>query len=81
MTPYLKNAKKIKKYKSVTDALNKAAGQTGGVWSLPGSVTSLPPHGDLRGAEPTFGPYARSDIHKEIDHTRIADLDDLVKAL
>ncbi|WP_232354062.1 hypothetical protein [Bifidobacterium asteroides] len=56
MTPYLKNAKKIKKYKSVTDALNKAAGQTGGVWSLPGSVTSLPPHGDLREAGAHFRP-------------------------
>ena len=56
MTPYLKNAKKIKKYKSVTDTLNKAAGQTGGVWSLPGSVTSLPPDGDLRGAGAHFRP-------------------------
>ncbi len=81
MTPYMKNAKNIKKYKSATDALNKVAGQTSGVWGVPGSVTSLPPTEPSEGLEPTFGPYVRWDIYKEVGYPRIADMDDLVNVL
>ena len=81
MTPYLDGMTYIKKYKGATDNLNKVAGQKSGVWGIPDSVSSLKPTQPSEGLEPTFGPYLRWDIYKEIGYPKIKNLDSLVTVL
>ncbi len=81
MSPYMDGMTYIKKYKGATDNLNKIAGQKSGVWGVPDSVSTLKPTQPGEGLEPTFGPYLRWDIYKEIGYPKIKNLDQLVTVL
>ncbi len=81
MTPYLKNAKNIKKYKTATDALNKLSGQSSGVWGVPQSVSTKSPTDPSEGNEPVFGPYIRWDYYREIGYPKFNNLDDFLQVL
>ncbi|WP_461217992.1 type 2 periplasmic-binding domain-containing protein [Lapidilactobacillus salsurivasis] len=81
MTPYLKGMKYIKQYSGATDALQKVAGQTSGVWGVPSSVSSASPTSSSEGTEPTFGPYIRWDYYKKIGYPAINNMDDMVSVL
>lgn len=81
MTPYLDGMSSIKKYEGATSSLTKAIGQTSGVWGVPGSVSDRPPTDAGEGLEPTFGPYVRWDVYKEIGYPSIDTLEDLVPVL
>ena len=82
MTPYLKGMKYINKYKDATDYVNEQIGQKSGVWGVPASVVdTLTPDQPSEGLEPTFGPYLRWDLYKEIGSPEIKNDDDYVEAL
>ena len=82
MTPYLKGMKYINKYKDATDYVNEQIGQKSGVWGVPASVVdTLTPDQPSEGLEPTFGPYLRWDLYKEIGYLEIDTLEDLIPVL
>ena len=82
MTPYLKGMKYINKYKDATDYVNEQIGQKSGVWGVPASVVdTLTPDQPSEGLEPTFGPYLRWDLYKEIGYPEIDTLEDLIPVL
>lgn len=81
MTPYLDGMDNIKKYSGASDSLNELAGQKSGVWALPNSVSSKSPTEPSEGNEPTFGPYIRWDLYKEIGYPEIKDMDDFLQVL
>jgi putative aldouronate transport system substrate-binding protein len=82
MTPYLKGMKYINKYKDATDYVNEQIGKDSGVWGIPASVVdNLTPDQPSEGLEPTFGPYLRWDLYKEIGYPEINTLEDLIPVL
>ena len=82
MTPYLDGMDYINKYKDATDYVNEQIGQESGVWGIPSAVVdTLTPDQASEGLEPTFGPYLRWDLYKEIGYPEIDTLEDLIPVL
>jgi hypothetical protein len=52
-----------------------------GIYALPTQVSSLKPSQPSEGIEPTFGPYLRWDLYKEIGYPEIGTLEDLLPVL
>ncbi|WEV74981.1 ABC transporter substrate-binding protein [Bifidobacterium sp. ESL0800] len=81
MTPYLKGMNNIKKYKHATDATNKVLGKTSGVWGIPNSLSDRSPSTASESVEPTYGPYLRWDLYKEVGYPKINTFEDLLPVL
>ena len=52
-----------------------------GVYGFPTSVSSLKPTEPSEGLNPTFGPYVRWDLYKELGYPEIGTLEDLLPVL
>ncbi|MBO3091138.1 ABC transporter substrate-binding protein [Schleiferilactobacillus harbinensis] len=81
MTPYAKNMKYITKYKAATEELNKIADQKSGIWGVPSGVSTASPTEPSEGNDPTFGPYIRWDLYKQVGYPKLKTLSDLLPVL
>lgn len=81
MTPYAKNLKYLQKYKTSINALNKTLGKKSGMWGIPTAVSAQSPTTPQDGSDPTFGPYLRWDIYKEIGYPKMKNMDDVLNVL
>lgn len=81
MTPYAKNMKYITKYKATTEELNKIADQKSGIWGVPSGVSTASPTEPSEGNDPTFGPYIRWDLYKQVGYPKLKTLSDLLPVL
>ncbi len=62
-------------------AVQNLAGDTGGVYAFPTSVSSLKPTEPSEGLNPTFGPFIRWDLYKQLGYPELGTLEDLIPVL
>lgn len=80
MTPYIKDAKNIKRFQSAVDHVTEVAGADG-VWGIPSAVSSQPATEPSEGDEPAAAPYIRWDYYREIGYPEIKDFDDFLDVM
>ncbi|MCT9821288.1 ABC transporter substrate-binding protein [Microbacterium sp. W1N] len=73
--PAMKNAE------TYDAAVQNLAGDTGGVYAFPTSVSSLKPTEASEGLNPTFGPFIRWDLYKQLGYPELGTLEDLIPVL
>ncbi|WP_062518112.1 extracellular solute-binding protein [Demequina gelatinilytica] len=62
-------------------AVEKLNDGTGGIYATPTSVSSILPTEPSEGLDPTFGPFIRWDLYKELGYPEISTLEDLLPIL
>lgn len=62
-------------------AVQKAAEGKDGIYAIPTQVSSLKPTEPSEGIDPTFGPFIRWDLYKEVGYPEIGTLEDLLPVL
>lgn len=80
MTPYMKDAKNLKKFQGALDRVTKIAGKDG-VWGAPSAVSTQSPTEPSEGDEPGAAPYIRWDYYREIGYPEIKDLDSFIDVM
>lgn len=80
MSDYIADYKELNQY---TDAIENVNSQVedSGVWGIPLQVSSQTADTPSEGVEPTFGPYLRWDLYKELGYPEMNSLDDLLDVL
>lgn len=79
MEPYIRD-KEIMKYE---EALEKVNGDItpGGIYVIPSELSENSPLTPKESLEPTYGPYLRWDLYKELGYPKIHTLEDLLPVL
>ncbi|RLK52659.1 ABC transporter substrate-binding protein [Microbacterium telephonicum] len=62
-------------------AVQNLAGESGGIYAFPTSVSSLKPTEASEGLNPTFGPFIRWDLYKQLGYPELGTLEDLIPVL
>ena len=62
-------------------AVERLNEDSGGIYGFPTSVSSLQPTEPSEGLNPTFGPFVRWDLYKELGYPEIGTLEDLLPVL
>ncbi|MCM3695336.1 extracellular solute-binding protein [Microbacterium oleivorans] len=73
--PAMKN---VGRFDAAVDRINEDLGAT---YAFPSQVSSLKPTEPSEGLDPTFGPYVRWDLYKEVGYPEIGTLEDLLPVL
>ncbi|AXK46784.1 ABC transporter substrate-binding protein [Brachybacterium saurashtrense] len=63
------------------DAVQKVNEGKDGIYAIPTQVSSLKPTEPSEGIDPTFGPFVRWDLYKEVGYPEIGTLEDLLPVL
>ena len=63
------------------DAVKKINDGKDGIYALPTQISSLRPTEPSEGIDPTFGPFVRWDLYKEVGYPEIGTLEDLLPVL
>ncbi|GAA1974637.1 ABC transporter substrate-binding protein [Microbacterium pumilum] len=66
---------------SFDKAVERLNEDSGGIYGFPTSVSSLQPTEPSEGLNPTFGPFVRWDLYKELGYPEIGTLEDLLPVL
>lgn len=77
-TDYYPAMANLQEFDAPVEHLNEALG---GLYGFPTSVSSLKPTEPSEGLNPTFGPYVRWDLYKELGYPEIGTLEDLLPVL
>ena len=75
---YYPSMENLAKFDASVQHLNEASD---GVYGFPTSVSSLKPTEPSEGLNPTFGPFVRWDLYKELGYPEIGTLEDLLPVL
>ena len=82
MTPYMKDAKNLKRLSAASKNVNKAIGAKSGVWGFPQQVAiGGNPTQSSQVVDPDNAPYIRWDYYREIGYPEIKNLDDYISVL
>lgn len=79
MEPYLKD-KEIMRFEKAIKDVNKDLSPVG-IYAIPSEVSLNSPMTPSEGLEPTYGPYLRWDLYKELGYPEINTLEDLLPIL
>lgn len=79
MEPYLKD-RQIMRYSHAIEAFNEVIVPEG-IYAIPSEVSLGSPTTPGEVAEPTFGPYVRWDLYKQLGYPRIGTLEELLPVL
>lgn len=77
-SPYQGAMKNLATYDKAVENLNDGKD---GLYGFPGSVSSLKPTEASEGLNPTFGPFIRWDLYKQLGYPEIGTLEDLLPVL
>ncbi len=79
MSPYLKNSE-IRKYQYSIDLLNSPISDDA-IYAIPSEVSTSSPLVKNEIYEPTFGPFVRWDLYKQLGYPEMETLEDLLPVL
>jgi multiple sugar transport system substrate-binding protein/putative aldouronate transport system substrate-binding protein len=78
LTPYYEHMTSASRF---DDAVQKASEGKDGIYAIPTQVSSIKPTEPSEGIDPTFGPFLRWDLYKEVGYPEIGTLEDLLPVL
>ncbi|RXZ67924.1 ABC transporter substrate-binding protein [Agromyces albus] len=76
--PFYPAMKNVEKFDTAVTHLNDGKD---GVYAFPTSVSSIKPTEPSEGIDPTFGPYLRWDLYKQLGYPELNTLEDLLPVL
>jgi len=78
LTPYYEHMTSASRFDA---AVQKASEGKDGLYAIPTQVSTLKPTEPSEGIDPTFGPFLRWDLYKEVGYPEIGTLEDLLPVL
>lgn len=75
---YYANMKSAARFDDAVQTVNEGKD---GIYAIPTQVSSLKPTEPSEGIDPTFGPFVRWDLYKEVGYPAIGTLEDLLPVL
>ncbi|GAA1324528.1 hypothetical protein GCM10009592_08090 [Brachybacterium rhamnosum] len=78
LTPYYEHMTSAARFDTAIQKVNEGKD---GIYAIPTQVSSLKPTEPSEGIDPTFGPFLRWDVYKEIGYPEIGTLEDLTPVL
>ncbi len=78
LTPYYEHMTSASRF---DPAVQKASEGKDGLYAIPTQVSTLKPTEPSEGIDPTFGPFLRWDLYKEVGYPEIGTLEDLLPVL
>lgn len=77
-TPYYAHMDSAARFDDAVQTVNEGKE---GIYAIPTQVSSLKPTEPSEGIDPTFGPFVRWDLYKEVGYPEIGTLEDLLPVL
>lgn len=79
MEPYIKD-KEIMRFETAIQSLNQGINPEG-IYAIPSEVSENAPTVPGESLEPTYGPYIRWDLYKQLDYPEMKTLEDILPVL
>ena len=78
LTPYYESMTSASRFDAAVQKVNEGKD---GLYAIPTQVSSIKPTEPSEGIDPTFGPFVRWDLYKEVGYPEIGTLEDLLPVL